>query len=77
MSLGRGGFGSAVGDLTGDGKPDLVVGGTVVLLNNADGTFRAQALIPATQPGLFTGPAIGDFDADGMPDLLSGSPILF
>ena len=39
-------YGMAVGDLTGDGKPDIAVtqsNGMVVLLNNGKGTFGTAA----------------------------------
>ena len=81
----------AVGDLNGDGRPDLVVtnsnqpgsnGGTVgVLINtgNANGDFVAQVTYTAgTVP---TAVALADFNGDGKPDLvvtdevLSGGPL--
>ena len=62
-----------IGDLNGDGKPDLVltqyVHGTtseaLVDLGNGDGTFHALAPIPNVLPL-----AIGDLNGNGRPDLV-------
>ena len=79
------GTGVAIGDLNGDGKPDLVVANmgfwtppapptsnTVsVLLNNGDGTFASQI-----QYTTGTGPvsvALSDFDRDGHIDIAVSS----
>lgn len=76
MDYPTGDFPNAVvlGDLNGDGKPDLVTANyfpdTVsVLLGNGDGTFKAKV-------DYFTGPncssvAIGDVNGDGKPDLVA------
>jgi hypothetical protein len=70
----------AVGDLNGDGKPDLVVasqcatstscsGGTVsVFLNNGNGTFPANPVVTSTLAET-NSVAIGDFNGDGKADL--------
>ena len=64
----------AIGDLNGDGKPDLVVGHgnsnthVSILLNAGAGSFSAPTDV--TTAGEYTASAaIADFDADGRPDL--------
>src|SRR5207302_182670 len=74
FSTGQGSLSVAVGDVNGDGQPDLAVAnsgsplGTVaVLLGNGDGTFQAPRNFAAG-----TGPlsvAVGDVNGDGQPDL--------
>jgi hypothetical protein len=76
LSFGAGGDprSVAIGDLNGDGKPDLVVANytshTVsVLLGKGDGTFRGK-----TDSGVGSHPssvAIGDLNGDGKPDLVA------
>jgi uncharacterized protein (TIGR03437 family) len=53
----------AIGDFNGDGKADLVAGGSV-LLGNGDGTFRA-----GTSFGIPGAVVVGDFNGDGRADL--------
>ncbi len=52
------------GDFNGDGKVDLVTGGTIYL-GNGDGTFQALGL-----PGVVAAVATGDFNGDGILDLI-------
>ena len=62
----------AVGDLNGDGKPDLAVAtystnSVNVLLNNGSGTFAAAVAYPTG--GAAWSVAIADLNGDGVPDL--------
>jgi len=67
----------AIGDLDGDGKPDLVTANgdnassTISLLRNIStvGTLSFATKVNLTSAGTAYGVAIGDLDGDGMPDL--------
>jgi len=69
----------AIGDVNGDGKPDLVTansytGDMSVLLGNGDGTFRPPTNFAAGDHNPFSSPiwvAIGDVNRDGRPDLIT------
>jgi hypothetical protein len=69
MRQSRRGPSLAVGDIDGDGRDDLVVGGTPadparVLIRNAEGGFSAGAILHSETPALDDGPALL-FDASG------------
>lgn len=72
----------AVGDLNGDGKPDLALqsndttgGGMSILLNTGSGTFGPGTYYPVAISGVFAaaGIAIGDVNGDKKPDVVVGS----
>jgi uncharacterized protein (TIGR03437 family) len=66
----------AVGDVNGDGKPDLAVatmessgaGAVAILVGRGDGTFQTNSYV-TSQSGT-TALAIADFNGDGKPDLV-------
>jgi len=89
VSYSSGGYGAwsvAIGDVNGDGHPDLVVanecqdasgecpsGSVSVLLGNGDGTFQG-AVSYATRGSGSESVAVADVNGDGKPDLLVANP---
>ncbi len=70
-----GSAGVAVGDLEGDGRPDVCVAGStaaVVCIDGVDGTFKWAA---GTQTHLYGYPSIADLDGDGLAEVLLGRQI--
>jgi len=64
------GYFMAVGDLNGDGVPDVAVtvdGGFAVLISNGDGTFRSPVVYPTE---LSYSLAVADFNGDGRLDIV-------
>jgi len=70
-------YAPALGDLTGDGAPDLVVGtwkGRVALhRNEGDGTFTRVDDALVERDGRHATPALGDLTGDGTLDLVVGA----
>lgn len=58
----------AVGDFNTDGKPDVAVGG-IIVLGNGDGTLAAPIKSHTSGLNVYAFPAVGDFNGDLRPDL--------
>lgn len=70
--------GLAVGDLNGDGKPDVATAnesndGAGVLLGNGDGTFQAATVYPAIAMSSPNAVALADVTGDGKVDITATS----
>jgi hypothetical protein len=68
----------AVGDVNGDGHPDLLTANAIdhtisVLLGNGDGTFRPALTVPSVI-GMINSIVVGDFNGDGHLDLAVTGP---
>jgi hypothetical protein len=77
MTTGSQPYAVAIGDLNGDGKPDLAVAnygsnGVSVLMGNGNGTF-AEAPSPLAVGANPVSITIGDVDGDGKPDLVTAN----
>ncbi len=67
----------AVGDIDGDGLPEIVAGNaaaTRLLAFENDGTFKWES--PELEPVNVGAPALADLDADGTPEIVLGRQVL-
>ena len=73
MPLGGGGRQIAVGDVTGDGYPDVVHGeegpGVGLFVGHGDGTFEPKVTLAAGAHNGAVG--LGDLDGDGLPEIVT------
>jgi uncharacterized protein (TIGR03437 family) len=66
----------AIGDLNGDGFPDIVTAGFTILFGDGKGGFAHRRDYPGPGPAFSSYPSgavpiIADFDGDGIPDIVS------
>jgi hypothetical protein len=73
-NFGFGGFGMFAADVTGEGLPDILLGGTNVFRSRGDRTFELSLWVSPSQFGWF---AAGDLNGDGKRDLafIGGFPV--
>jgi subtilisin family serine protease len=64
-----GGLMIAVGDFTGDGRPDVITDGLVIFEQNVTGTFVARPALDTSRP--VDGLAVGDLNADRRADIVT------
>ena len=67
--------GPAIGDLDGDGRPEIVAGGLVVRWNKATGQLDKVWHQPVEGAQWGTMSLINDFDGDGKPEVVAGNHI--
>lgn len=77
--------GVIIGDLDGDGKPDIVAASAAIWISvlrntSTKGTISAGSFAPKVDfrtSGAYDYPVIGDLDGDGKPDILVDNPQLY
>lgn len=67
--------GPAIGDLDGDGKPEIVAGGMALRFDKASGQLTKMFSTPVIGATWGTLTLINDMDGDGKPEIVSGNRI--